>query len=112
MSMLAVSGQARRCVSAGGGRTNAAYTDGDLATVSLVGDAIDLLEIVRVGDDLVAGNDVLRKRQSHSSRRERWIVRGRVGRGEGQAGYVARGSTAVRRLTLKMIMVTERVTLV
>ena len=31
--------------------------------VDLVGDAIDLLEIVRVGDDLVAGDDVLSRQR-------------------------------------------------
>jgi hypothetical protein len=33
--------------------------DGNFLAFSLVGGAIDLLEVVRVGDDLVTGNDVL-----------------------------------------------------
>jgi len=34
-------------------------TDGDLGAVGLVGNAVNLLEVVRVGDELVAGDDVL-----------------------------------------------------
>jgi hypothetical protein len=34
-------------------------TDGDLGAVSLVGHAVNLLEVVRVGDELVTGDDVL-----------------------------------------------------
>jgi hypothetical protein len=34
-------------------------TDGDLGAVSLVGHTVNLLEVVRVGDELVAGDDVL-----------------------------------------------------
>ena len=34
-------------------------TDGDLGTIGLVGNAVNLLEVVRVGDELVAGDDVL-----------------------------------------------------
>lgn len=34
-------------------------TDGDLLAVGLVSDAVDLLEVVRVGDDLVTGEGVL-----------------------------------------------------
>ena len=36
-------------------------TDGDLAAVGLVGDTVNLSEVVRVGDELVAGDDVLRR---------------------------------------------------
>lgn len=36
-------------------------TDGDLGAVGLVGNAVNLLEVVRVGDELVAGDDVLRR---------------------------------------------------
>jgi hypothetical protein len=35
-------------------------TDGDLLAVGLVDDAINLLQVVRVGDDLVTGDKVLR----------------------------------------------------
>lgn len=41
------------------GRTDVVGTDGDLGAVGLVGDTVDLLEVVRVGDDLVAGDEVL-----------------------------------------------------
>lgn len=41
-------------------RTNVVGADGDLLAVGLVGNAVDLLEVVRVGDDLVAGEGVLR----------------------------------------------------
>ena len=34
-------------------------TDGDLSAVGLVGDAVDFLEVVGVGDQLIAGDDVL-----------------------------------------------------
>ena len=34
-------------------------TDGDLGAVGLVGNAVNLLEVVRVGDELVAADDVL-----------------------------------------------------
>jgi len=37
-------------------------TEGDLLAVGLVNGAADLLEVVRVGDELVAGDDVLRGR--------------------------------------------------
>lgn len=40
--------------------TNVLSTDGDLPAVGLVGDTVNLLEVVRVGDELVAGDDVLR----------------------------------------------------
>lgn len=33
--------------------------DGDLLAVGFVGDAVDFLEAVRVGDDFVAGDEVL-----------------------------------------------------
>jgi hypothetical protein len=42
------------------GRTDVVVADGDLLAVGLVGYAINLLEIVRVGDDLVAGDEVLK----------------------------------------------------
>lgn len=40
-------------------RTNVVGADGNLLAVGLVGYAINLLEIVRVGDDLVAGDKIL-----------------------------------------------------
>lgn len=40
--------------------TNVSDANGDLLAVSLIGDAVDLLEVVRVGDDLVTGEGVLR----------------------------------------------------
>ena len=40
-------------------RTNVDSTDSDPRAVSLVGNAIDFLDVVGVGEDLVAGNDVL-----------------------------------------------------
>ena len=40
-------------------RTKALAADADLLAVDLVCDAVDLLEVVRVGDDLVVGEDVL-----------------------------------------------------
>jgi hypothetical protein len=43
-----------------GQRTERLSTNGDLLAVGLVGNAVDLLEVVRVGDDLVVGDDVLR----------------------------------------------------
>jgi hypothetical protein len=54
-------------------------TDGDLLAVGLVGDAVDLLEVVRVGDDLVTGEGVLRQGQRKSSH-------GKVGRWGGGLG--------------------------
>ena len=38
-------------------------SDVDLGAVGLVDDAVDLLEVVGVGDDLVTGEDVLGKSQ-------------------------------------------------
>lgn len=35
--------------------------DGDLPAIGLVGDAVDFFEVVRVGDDLVAGENVLER---------------------------------------------------
>ena len=40
-------------------RTEGLATNGDLGAVGLVGDAVNLLEVVRVGDDLVTGDNVL-----------------------------------------------------
>jgi hypothetical protein len=40
-------------------RTKRLSTNGDLPAVGLVGNAVDLLDVVRVGDDLVVGDDVL-----------------------------------------------------
>jgi hypothetical protein len=42
-----------------GRRTERLSTNGDLPAVGLVGNAVNLLEVVRVGDDLVVGDDVL-----------------------------------------------------
>jgi hypothetical protein len=42
-----------------GERTERLSTNGDLPAVGLVGNAVDQLEVVRVGDDLVIGDDVL-----------------------------------------------------
>lgn len=44
-------------------------TDGDLGAVGLVGNAVNLLEVVRVGDELVTRDDILCK--SGQSRRPR-----------------------------------------
>ena len=46
-----------RCV---GTSVEALTTDSDLGAVGLVNDAVDLLEVVGVGDQLIAGDDVLR----------------------------------------------------
>lgn len=40
-------------------RTEALASNRDHLAVGLVGDAVDLLEVVRVGDDLVIGEDIL-----------------------------------------------------
>jgi hypothetical protein len=39
--------------------TEGLATNGDLGAVGLVDDAVNLLDVVRVGDDLVVGDDVL-----------------------------------------------------
>ncbi len=41
------------------GHTEGLTTDVDLLAVGLVDDTVNLLEIVRVGDDLVVGEDIL-----------------------------------------------------
>lgn len=43
----------------GGEGTDVLSADGDLLAVGLICDAIDLLEIVRVGDDLITGDQIL-----------------------------------------------------
>ena len=43
-------------------------TDGDLGAVGLVGNTVNLLEVVRVGDELVTGDDVLYKSDQPSVR--------------------------------------------
>ena len=43
----------------GGARTDFDGTESDHGTVDFVDDAIDLLKVVGVGDDLVAGDNVL-----------------------------------------------------
>jgi len=42
-----------------GANVDALVSNADLLAVGFVGNAVDLLEPVRVGDDLVAGDDVL-----------------------------------------------------
>ena len=42
------------------GHTEALASNGDLLAVGLVDDAVNLLEVIRVGDDLVAGEQVLK----------------------------------------------------
>lgn len=42
-----------------GANVDVVVADGDLLAVGLVGDAVDLLEVIRVGDDLVTGDEVL-----------------------------------------------------
>lgn len=42
-----------------GANVDVVTTDGDLLAVGLVRDAVDLLEVVRIGDDLVIGDEVL-----------------------------------------------------
>jgi hypothetical protein len=41
-------------------RTERLSSNGDLLAVGLVGNAVDLLKVVRVGDDLVVGENILR----------------------------------------------------
>ena len=43
----------------GGVRTDADGAEGDHGAVDLIGDAVDLLDVIRVRDDLVIGDDVL-----------------------------------------------------
>ena len=43
-------------------------TNGDLGAVGLVDDTVNLLEVVRVGDELVTGDDVLYKSDQPSVR--------------------------------------------
>jgi hypothetical protein len=43
-------------------------TNGDLGAVGLVGNTVNLLEVVRVGDELVTGDDVLYKSDQPSVR--------------------------------------------
>lgn len=45
---------------------------GDHGTVGFVDDSVDLLEVIRVGDDLVAGEDVLFGRGGSVSRPGGW----------------------------------------
>lgn len=47
-----------------GERTERLSTNGDLPAVGLVGNAVDQLEVIRVGDDLVIGDDVLQRNVS------------------------------------------------
>jgi hypothetical protein len=51
--------QVKRGAPSAGQRTERLATDGDLGAVSLVDDAINLLDVVGVGDDLVVGDNVL-----------------------------------------------------
>jgi len=44
-----------------GEHTERLSTNGDLPAVGLVGNAVDQLEVIRVGDDLVIGDDVLQR---------------------------------------------------
>ena len=43
--------------------TDVLSTDGDLLAVGLVDGAVDLLQVVGVGDELVIGDEVLGERQ-------------------------------------------------
>ena len=44
--------------------TDVLATNSDTGAVGLVDDTVNLLEVVRVGDDLVAGDDILLSRVS------------------------------------------------
>jgi len=61
-------GLLRGCVGAG---VEGLAANGDLSAVGLVDDAVDLLEVVGVRDELVAGDDVLRGGVSALSERVR-----------------------------------------
>lgn len=43
-------------------------TDGDLGAVGLVNDAVDELQVVRVGDELIAADNVLREESQFMAR--------------------------------------------
>jgi hypothetical protein len=47
-----------------GRHTDVVTTDGDAGTVGLVDDVVDKLEVVRVRDHLVSGDNILRGRVS------------------------------------------------
>ena len=55
-----------------GANVDVVVADGDLLAVGLVGDAVDLLEVVRVGDDLVAGDEVLFAESVKNATCESW----------------------------------------
>lgn len=56
-----------KCIVVSLARTESLASDSDLGAVGLVGDAVNLLEVVRVGDDLVTGDDVLEACQYYMS---------------------------------------------
>lgn len=50
-----------------GALTEGLASNGDLGAVGLVDDTVNLLEVVRVGDDLVTGEDILRMRSASAA---------------------------------------------
>jgi hypothetical protein len=63
-------------------RTKRLSTNSDLPAVGLVGNAVDLLDVVRVGDDLVVGNDVLQGSVSKEWLGMMWRLKGCKSRAE------------------------------
>lgn len=53
----------------GAGHTEGLTTDGDLLAVGLVDNTVDLLEIIRVRDDLVVGDDILERTSANYGQR-------------------------------------------
>jgi hypothetical protein len=81
-------------LSGAGKRTERLSTNGDLPAVGLVGNAIDLLEVVGVGDDLVVGDDVLRP---VLARTEGYFALSPATR-HGRAPHWRKGGVAVQRM--------------
>lgn len=82
------------------GLTDVVVADGDLLAVGLVDGAVDLLQVVGVGDELVTGDDVLRGRSAGAcprvSRLSCLVIRGRSSRSSRHGATV--GVPRFRRL--------------
>jgi hypothetical protein len=72
-------------------RTKRLSTNSDLPAVGLVGNAVDLLDVVRVGDDLVVGDDVLQGGVSKEWLGMMWRLKGLQEQSRAESSVVPRG---------------------
>jgi hypothetical protein len=86
-------------------RTERLSTNGDLLAVGLVGNTVDLLDVVGVGDDLVASENVLRRGSAKNGGVGRHFAR----RAATWCWTVSKGGVAARRTARDTHLVDDHV---